>query len=352
MKIGILSMQRVINYGSFLQAYALKSTLEELGHSVSFVDIKEGEQIVDRPKKQNVKVLDKHFISRIHHEFFRRMRKKAFHKRFFPQIGIDRPVKEQECDRIVIGSDEVFNCCQHSSWGFSSQLLGDTEVPAITYAASCGHTTYAKVCDLNMKQRASSALAKLAAISVRDHNTDRFVSECCDKNTELHLDPVLIHNWERSIQKGKRLQNYILVYAYDNRINNEAEIEAIRAFAKKHKKKLLSFGVYQRWCDKNILCSPLELVYYFDQADYVITDTFHGSVIAIKRNKKFATIVRDSNQNKLTDLLARFELENREVKDIEKLDSILCSDIDYVPVNEKIACETEKSKAYLKRFLI
>ena len=45
MKIGILSMQRVINYGSFLQAYALKHTLENLGHEVSFVDIKKGRQL-------------------------------------------------------------------------------------------------------------------------------------------------------------------------------------------------------------------------------------------------------------------------------------------------------------------
>ena len=38
MKIGIMSMQRVKNYGSFLQAYALKSTLEKMGNSVEFVD--------------------------------------------------------------------------------------------------------------------------------------------------------------------------------------------------------------------------------------------------------------------------------------------------------------------------
>lgn len=37
-KIGILSMQRIINYGSFLQAYGLKMLLEDLGHTVEFVD--------------------------------------------------------------------------------------------------------------------------------------------------------------------------------------------------------------------------------------------------------------------------------------------------------------------------
>ena len=37
-KVGILSMQRIKNYGSFLQAYGLKKIIEELGHDVEFVD--------------------------------------------------------------------------------------------------------------------------------------------------------------------------------------------------------------------------------------------------------------------------------------------------------------------------
>ena len=39
-KIGILSMQRIKNYGSFLQAYALKKIIESQGHKVEFVDYK------------------------------------------------------------------------------------------------------------------------------------------------------------------------------------------------------------------------------------------------------------------------------------------------------------------------
>ena len=39
MKIGILSMQRIENFGSLLQAYALKKTLETFGNEVSFIDI-------------------------------------------------------------------------------------------------------------------------------------------------------------------------------------------------------------------------------------------------------------------------------------------------------------------------
>ena len=46
MKVGILSMQRIKNYGSFLQAFALKSIVEELGGDVQFVDYHPGETLI------------------------------------------------------------------------------------------------------------------------------------------------------------------------------------------------------------------------------------------------------------------------------------------------------------------
>lgn len=51
MKIGIMSMQRIKNYGSFLQAFGLKMTLENLGHEVIFVDYKIEKPIVSYKEK-------------------------------------------------------------------------------------------------------------------------------------------------------------------------------------------------------------------------------------------------------------------------------------------------------------
>ena len=53
MIVGILSMQRVINYGSFLQAYALKRKLENLGNEVRFIDI-ESNKKSDISKKKPI----------------------------------------------------------------------------------------------------------------------------------------------------------------------------------------------------------------------------------------------------------------------------------------------------------
>lgn len=45
---------------------------------------------------------------------------------------------------------------------------------------------------------------------------------------------------------------------------------------------------------------------YFINADYVITDTFYGTVFSIKYQIPFATIFRESNKEKLSDLLLSF----------------------------------------------
>ena len=59
MKIGILSMQRICNYGSFMQSYALKNIIEDLGHEVEFVDYKIEKPILKSKKDKKIYKKDK-----------------------------------------------------------------------------------------------------------------------------------------------------------------------------------------------------------------------------------------------------------------------------------------------------
>ena len=59
MNIGILSMQKILNYGSFLQALSLKMQLEARGHSVYFIDIAPGRQIVHPERASASSLLSK-----------------------------------------------------------------------------------------------------------------------------------------------------------------------------------------------------------------------------------------------------------------------------------------------------
>lgn len=361
-KVGILSMQRVINYGSFLQAFGLKTLLEELGHTVSFVDIEPGLQYdfgtrnIDKIGyksytgfKKLRAVLDRYFIKRCIGQLYQKRLVALMKNKHTEQLGMPVDyVTDVACDTLVIGSDEVFNCTTPSRWGVSYPLLGAYRYAdrVITYAASCGHTTADMLPD-EIKAGVSAAFENVSAFSVRDANTRAFVTALTDKEVHNHLDPVLAADftpYRKPYHFGKR---YILVYAYTNRINLPEEIAAIKAFAKKHRLKTVSVGGYQCWCDHNLLVEPLQIFDVFEGAEYVVTDTFHGTVIAAKMNRPFASIIRSSNRNKLGDLIERLGMKDREVEDIACLEQVLERKIDFTKMNQMLREERARTLDYL-----
>ena len=348
-------MQRVSNYGSFLQSYALKKTIEEMGHECSFIDIKKGEQIPDF--KRDLKLYLRKFIERFvkldfifrihsHVKFLRRF--KSFHN----ELGLNIP-ELKRYDVVVIGSDEVFNCVQPVSWGVSTSLYGN--IPnagkVITYAGSFGHTTIDQIKEFNLEDLLKNSLNNLSAISVRDNNSHNIMSQLTDNNINKHVDPVLFFNFSKYLSSEVKDKNYIIIYSYPNRIKNKDEINSIKQFAKKKGKKLISIGFYFSWCDKVVYPHPFEVLSYFKNADYVITDTFHGTIMSIKFNRNFCTIVRKSNSQKLTSLLIQFKLESRIASSPIMINNILKQEIDFSDTNQIIKIEKKRSKEYLNTHL-
>lgn len=357
MKIGILSMQEVKNYGSFLQAFSLKSNIEALGHQCEFVNIVPGEQLGDYniSKFHKIHLLIERlwgwdFVKRFKYIYQFQSR---FSKKFLPELGVKQGVTTEHFDTIVIGSDEVFNCAQKTWFGFSKQLFGEglNANKVITYAASFGATTVPKLEKLGIKDTVAKLLKNLNKISVRDANSMSVVEELTGAVPNKNVDPVLIYDYTKHMPSSVDLKDYMIVYTYPGRITDKNEIKAIRAYAKNKGLKLVSIGHYFPWCDMTIVPHPFEVLAYFKNATCVVTDTFHGSVFSIKFNKQFCTIVRGMNSNKLTHLLEQFGLSGRIANDVSKLPSIMDTPIDYEPVNSKIAEEKKRSIAYLKENL-
>lgn len=357
MNVGIISMQKIHNYGSFLQAYSLKKIIESLGHSCDFIDIKPGEKIfaeTQRSKKKYISKIDKYFMKRIRHYFFSKKRNINFQKIYFKWLGLNEETNwNKHYDLIIIGSDEVFNCTQKSSWGLSPNLLGgDIDADRIiTYAASCGYTTYNRVKEYGLEEKISRLLINIDTFSVRDKNTADFIKKLVKKEPAEHLDPVFIYDFEDEIKYPNIKYAYILIYAYDGRIKDKDEINSIKSFAQKNDLKIISVGLYQVWCDKNISADPFELLGYVRNAKYVVTDTFHGTIFSIKYNKQFAVLIRDSNEEKISDLLERFNLESQRINDVKNLCNILNKTINYTQINKLISDQKEKSEKYLTRNL-
>ena len=357
MKIGILSMQRVYNYGSFMQSYALKRTIEELGHECVFLDIIPGRQIVkselvaERKKgiKKYLSKLDIHIVGRIKHVLRGRKSDAIFRRVLRDELGIDAYNPEEQCDAVVIGSDEVFNCTQpKTNYGFSPQLFGQglNTKKVISYAASFGYTTIESLKKYNILDEVAGYLKTFAALSVRDQNSAEIVMRITGIDPYENVDPVIIGKFDDKIVEPLD-DNYIAIYAYANRICDPFEIQSIKQFAKEKGLKTIAVGMYQVWCDKNVYGTPFEMVGYIKKAKYVVTDTFHGCVFSIKYQKNFAAFVRSSNFNKLTDLLRRFNLEKRIVEKPAFLSGILETEVDANAIQRIIEKEREGSLDYL-----
>jgi len=358
MKVAILSMQEVKNYGSFLQAYSLKHHIEALGHSCDFINIVPGEQLGDYKisKFHKVKLLVQRLWGIDFAKRFNTIRKfqGRFSKEFLPELGVVPGANTDHYDVVVIGSDEVFNCAQTTWFGFSRQLFGAglNADKVISYAGSFGATTVEKLSQLGIKETVADLLKKIDKISIRDANSFETVKSLIGVEPEKHLDPVLVYNYDHLLPKSVPLKGYMIVYTYPGRIKDSAEIFAIKTFAKKKGLKLISIGHYFSWCDEVVVPHPFEVLAYFKNAEFIVTDTFHGSVFSIKYNKQFATIVRGMNNNKLTHLLNQFGLDSRIVRDLGSLNNILETSIDYSAINVMIADETNRSVTYLKENIV
>lgn len=379
MKVGIMSMQRINNNGSYLQSYSLKRTLEQLGHEVVFVDYEVGRNLVgETPDEEGKLIKAKKKLVKKACDFIKVPRKKfkfqmkkqldnyvktyeEYEKEMLPLLGVGKKfLYRPKLDVLVIGSDEVFNCLQpNDEVGYSPQLFGaeSRAKKVISYAATFGNTTWEGLKQYGIEDEIAGYLKNMAAISVRDAKSVELTEKLTGIHPYYHVDPVFLYDYSQEMTESVDLKDYIVVYSYWNRINQQ-EAGAIIEFAKKKQKKIITLAGLQSYLGEFVKANPFEVLSYVKNADYVITDTFHGSVFSIKFNKKFVTLVREGtgkvygNSNKLQDLLERFGLSDRAINDMNELERMMDEDIDYVPVNEKIAEEKEKSLEYLKTYVL
>ena len=352
-KVGIMTMHRVINYGSFLQAYGLKKMISSLGYSVEFIDYKYEKSLIISSKGQSIiSKIFRHLniLEYLKYKLHTKKFSEAYHD-YLRDIGVAEMNYNHDIDALVIGSDEVFNCIQPYPVGYSRNLFGyeyeDRDV--ISYGASFGFTTLELLKKYGIGKEVACLLTKFKSLSVRDHNSYEIVKRLTHVKTEFHLDPVLVSDFSDELlqHEFRQIQDFIVIYVYPNRLSKQ-EKKYIKSFAKKNKKKIVSLGFYQSIADYNLIINPFEVLSCIKKADFVITDTFHGTVFSIKMNTKFCVMIRESNKNKLESLLEFLNHPDRAVNQLSDIDRLYNSEINFERSNEILKRETKKSICYLK----
>lgn len=362
-RVGILSMQRIQNYGSFLQAYGLKHILEDLGCEVQFVDYHPGKTLIPAEggiglSRKISKVMEAMKGSAPLKEKIRFIKyKKNYAVNYYPYLGITNEKNyTPNVDVLVIGSDEVFNCVQNNTnVGFSPELFGQNRKAKklISYAASFGNTTMDKLNQYDVKDQVAEWLKEFDAISVRDKNSGEIIKKLTGNEPIYNLDPVLMYDFMgqcKEIPDSVPDKNYMILYGYSGRFS-KGECKEIRQYANSRGLKIFCIGGVQDCCDKFIDADPFTVIAYFQHADYVVTDTFHGTIMSVITHRQFVSVVRKNgygNSQKLFDLLERINLQDRRLSSMKNLQILIENMIGYTKIDELIKIKRQKARDYLQ----
>lgn len=326
-KILVVTCYCAYNYGAYWQAMALKKFLKQYNYDVHFLKIDEKlffeREIKNSYTSKIIKVLEQK------HKEFNLINQNESNERLF--------------DCIILGSDEIWNLDNpvlkqiRVFWG-----IGLRAKKVISYSPSVGSSGI-KVFLKN--PRRIIALRKLDAISVRDDNSERLISVFRKRNQTLlrTLDPTFLVSYD-DISPAALGYKYVFCYTYGF---SDSVVSEIKEFAQRKGYKIVVTGSECFWADYNPVLSPEEWIAYFKSADYVITNTFHGTVFSIIFNKTFSII--SSNSDKVKSLIKEFGIENC---DFEKEHSFMESKVNYTKINEQLINKICFSKKYLENELI
>lgn len=333
MKIAVVTLPLHTNYGGLLQAYALKSVLEGCGHTVDVLDLKEKMPVpkgVKAPLIYMSRMLKRLLKGKNGPEVFRELRyrrelpeRSAFTSEFVkkhidPRI-IDRyeDVKEGEYDAFVVGSDQVWRPLYFN--GITNAFLKFTDgwnVRRLSYAASFG--TDQLEYEYTQLEECASLLSRFDAVSVRESSAVGICSEWFDCDRAVHvLDPVMLvaadkyrsmaESQSEHCSKGK-IMTYILDPSAekDNVLDFVKRVSGLESYALESEKVV---PAVEKWLAG------------FADSEFVVTDSFHGCVLALLMHKRFIAVGNSRRgMARLSSLLGMFGLDQRLVHGIDPED--------------------------------
>lgn len=330
-KVGIITMHKVINYGSALQAYALQRTIEKLGYDCEIIDyIYPNEYHLSRYPKLPAWKSWILFIIQLLYGFPQKKRVKLF-ERFYKDYLKLSPVcyesREQLQDNppcydiYVTGSDQVWNP-KYIGEDTNFMLSFVSDVPKIAYSASFATDSVPD----KYRELYKNCLNEYSAISVREQKGVEIVQALSDKNTEVVLDPTLLLKADEYEDLAERStihidEPYILAYILGYSFNPYPYVERlIKHIQRKtgYKVCLLNVSNVKMLFSHNTIrlqkVGPSEFVYLFKNASFVITTSFHGTAFSIIFNKPFYALVKKGNKDdRLMSLLQLLELKDRAI---------------------------------------
>lgn len=352
--IGLLTMHRVVNFGSVLQAYATQEVIRRLGYSCTIIDYQYPNSIHHSDKeKWSILVNVYRWIMQWKHGWPEKKQKEGFRQfrshylcttQYFPtyeSLQKDPPL----FDTYLLGSDQTWNV-RHIGHD-DTFLLSFTNSPRkVAYAPSAARNTLPEEDKATFKKY----IPKFKAISVRERNTQQLIKSLLGEDPPVMLDPTLLLTKEDWGQIGKtssykvKKEPFILVYVlrysfYPYPLATKLIQQVYEKYGchlvliRYSMREKLGIHDYENLYEG---IAPEDFVYLFEQASFVITTSFHGTAFAINNNKPFYAIYDPKlSDDRIISLLREVGLEDRAIS-IHQSVPLINDRIDYASVNHKL----------------
>ena len=378
MKVGILTILNVNNYGAELQCCALYRKLQQLGYDAEVINylfgihpehVFDGEKrTVPIPLKQLIKVKLLPVVQNMFcmfHQKNKRLRNKRFdefHAKYnhltstvYPSVKSLYEAKFNY-DVLCIGSDQVWNYMKGYSLEPFFACFDKNNMKKITYASSIGLSSLS----VEAEQVFKKELASFAYISVREQQASEILEKLLNRKIDVVLDPTLILNKQEWIEVAKYdmcpKEKYLLVYIVTIKPCDYV-LTLARHIAKQRNLKILRIcrDAYPEHSGSDVeeilTAGPSDFVGLFSKAEFVVTNSFHGTVFSINFSKPFYSVIKShhSTNSRLTSILKKLGLEDRIVPVGSQLPMI--SDIDFSDPSAKLEAERKLSIEYINKAL-
>ena len=377
MLINIITLSCAYNYGALLQTFGLYEFLSSLGHDVKIInyipkryDIESSENSdlwLRNSYKYNSSYIRRMIFKLIvfpsivkssipFREFLRRNIKLTREYKSAEELILDYP----QGDLFITGSDQVWN--SDFLWKeekvkepidspYYLSFVHDSDAK-IAYASSFGKSELSN----EEKEYVKKYLKRYNAISVREESGKKILKNI-NIDSEIVADPTILcdkNSWRKIAGKRTHSKKYLLAFGInpDDRFLNL--VKKIASHLNLPSLFLVTSNLFKAkhpLLDSVILPDVGEWLSLFRDSEFVITDSFHGTVFSTIYNKKFISIVsRDKSRfsGRITDYLSRIGLEDRCVNlkcNYKEIENIIMQDIDYEIVNiqrEKFRLQSEK----------
>lgn len=378
MKIGILTHPLHTNYGGVIQNWALQQVLIRMGHEPEMIwrnyDAPDfslslmlrrfgsfGKTIILRYILNNKKVVLRSPFEKTYNPRTPRFADNKFIKRItktkecFSDLQLRKIISRNSYDAFIVGSDQVWReeYSPRIETYFLDFLPSTDSRPKIAYAASFGtDTDYISPKKLPNCQK---LLEKFSAVSVREDGGLKIIKEVFKRDDAIKvLDPTLLldrDDYEALIRKEDRHkgERFVGVYILDRNDDKEYIIADIAS------ETGLTVQQESGHYEGHKMLTISRWLAVFADAEYIVTDSFHGCVFSIIFNKPFVAIGNEvRGLDRFTSLLSMLKLEDRLILTLSeycnKKESLMVS-IDYQAVNERLSVLKVKGINFLENAL-